>query len=191
MDNAVTISPGSNAQQPSLYVIDLRDSDLRRIPNDCVVSAGTTALSLTDSLAQGLEDTGLVMVRLPATDNDDSALEEAHIAIAKAVGELMRQNRAGDRVIRVRDEAPADNARGFLSNTAMKLHTDGWDAAGLMCLQPAHSGGESLFARARSVFDRIGELRPDLAPILLDDWDCDVRVLCDDPARPPLQSPLW
>ncbi|WP_338110896.1 TauD/TfdA family dioxygenase [Roseivivax marinus] len=132
------------------------------------------------------------MVRLPSENTNDTELKDAHISMAKALGQLMRQNTAGDRVIHVRDRAPADHetTRGFLSNSAMKLHTDGWDAAGLLCLQPAQNGGESLFARSQSVFERICELRPDIAPILLDDWYWDVRVLCDDASRPPLKSPI-
>lgn len=161
---------------------------------NCVGDEGEGAApSLSDSIIQGLEDTGLVLLRLPADDSDDAALENAHIAIGQGVGQLMHQNRAGDYVIGVRDVAPADaeSTRGFLSSSSMKLHTDGWDAAALMCLQPAHSGGESLFALSQSVCERIDELRPDLAPILFEQWDCDVRVLCDDPSRAPLSSPIF
>ena len=187
-EDVLEVSPGNNMYQPSLYILDLRCEPCRQLRGISLARAIIGNQRVSDIVSQGLADAGLVLVRLPADQIANEALDETHIAIGKDLGQLMRQNRAGSRLVKVRDTTPSDTeaTRGFLSNTAMKLHTDGWDAAGLLCLRPAHIGGDSLFVRSQAIYDRLLALRPDLAASLMEDWDWDIRVLCEDEEREPL-----
>ncbi len=141
-----------------------------------------------------LVGSGLVRITgADLTSLHDRDLEALHIRIGRELGRLMPQTLAGGSVVRVEDERPTDpeSARGFRSNTAMKPHTDGWDAAGLMCLRPARRGGESVFVSSRRLLATAMRERPDLARLLLDVWDWDVRVLVGDPSHVPLRSPIF
>jgi hypothetical protein len=123
----------------------------------------------------------------------DRELEALHALLCTKLGRPMWQNSARDMVVRVEDVRPTDpeRARGFISNTSMRLHTDGWDCAGLMCLSQAETGGASLFASSEAVHAAIEAEAPDLLALYFEHWEWDVRVLTDDPKREPVLAPIF
>lgn len=123
----------------------------------------------------------------------DGQLEFLHILVCTKLGRPMWQNSTRDLLVRVEDVRPTDpeRARGFTSNASMRLHTDGWDCAGLMCLSPAETGGASLFASSEAVHAAIEAEAPELLALYFDPWEWDVRVLTDDPQHKPVLAPIF
>ncbi len=67
------------------------------------------------------------------------------------------------------------NVRGFQTNNELQFHNDGGDAFMLLCLQTAKSGGTSKLASVAALFNRVLELRPDLAEVLQQPFHFDTR----------------
>jgi hypothetical protein len=73
----------------------------------------------------------------------------------------------------VRDDGsdPDDpTVRRYRTRLAQPFHVDGSDVVGLLCLQPAKSGGLSQIASSVTVYDEIARRRPDLEPLLHEPW---------------------
>lgn len=141
-----------------------------------------------------LHGSGLVFITGDnLTELTDFELKLLHIRIGQHLGSLRRQNRMGDVIIDVKntDSKDQEATRGFLTNSSMKLHTDGWDAAGLMCLQQSEFGGQSQFMSSEDLFELIKIENPKLATRLAEDWYWDIRVLGDDETLSPIKSPIF
>lgn len=92
-----------------------------------------------------------------------------YVGLGLRMGTLASQNAAGDLLGHVRDtgENPNDPAvRRYRTRLEQPFHTDGADVIGLLCLQPARSGGRSLICSSVTVFNEILKRRADLAPLL-------------------------
>ena len=120
---------------------------------------------------------GFILVRgFPV---DDYAEEEAAFAywiIGLQMGHPVAQNRKGEVLGHVRDDGANPNEAAIrLYRTRVKLdfHTDGADIIGLLCLKRAKVGGLSRIASSVSVFNEVLRRRPDLVPLLFEDfyWD--------------------
>lgn len=86
----------------------------------------------------------------------------AHLGIARS------QNAKGHLLGHVRDmgKNPADaNVRIYQTTHRQTFHTDSTDVVGLMCLKPAHEGGDSLLASSVTVYNEISARYPELV-----DW---------------------
>lgn len=130
---------------------------------------------------------GFILVRgFPAEKypKDDAAF--AYWLIGLHMGRPVPQNRHGDILGHVRDDGADPNKFGIrLYRTRVKLdfHTDGADIIGLMCLRKAKSGGVSRIASSVSVFNEFVRRRPDLVPVLFEDfyWDREADALEGEP----------
>jgi hypothetical protein len=123
----------------------------------------------------------------------DALLRAMHFLVCMGLGRPMWQTRARDMIVLVEDKCQQDpeRARGFRSNTHMRMHTDGWDCAGLMCLSEPESGGANLFVSSQAVHDVIATEFPDFLRHLFELWDWDIRVYTDDSERRPIQAPIF
>ncbi|MCZ4536890.1 TauD/TfdA family dioxygenase [Gordonia terrae] len=65
---------------------------------------------------------------------------------------------------RGRDVRPED------TNEALKHHTDGSDLLMLLCVRQAEEGGNSFISSSARVVQEIARRRPDLLPVLLEDY---------------------
>jgi hypothetical protein len=66
---------------------------------------------------------------------------------------------------------PTDpNTRLYATKVEQDFHTDGADIIGLLCLRPAKTGGMSRIVSSVRVFNEIHAKRPDLAPLLFEEW---------------------
>ncbi len=79
------------------------------------------------------------------------------------LGQPVSQSVMGDRLGHVKDVAGKDpQARAYRNSTELRPHSDPGDILAFLCLHPAMSGGESLFASSHSVHEVMRAERPDL-----------------------------
>ena len=60
------------------------------------------------------------------------------------------------------------STRLYTTNRAQPFHTDSADIVGLMCLQPAKVGGSSSIVSSSSIYNKIVDMRSDLACVLME-----------------------
>jgi hypothetical protein len=130
---------------------------------------------------------GFILVRgFPADKYSQEEAAFAYWLIGLQMGQPVPQNRRGDLLGHVRDDGADPNQTGIrLYRTRVKLdfHTDGADIIGLLCLQTAKSGGLSRIASSITVFNEILRQRPDLVPVLFQNfyWDRKADALDGEP----------
>jgi len=102
----------------------------------------------------------------------------AFVGIGSHLGSLRSQNAAGDLIGNVRDQG-ADSAdpatRIYQTNERQTFHTDSADVVGLLCLNGAVRGGESLVVSVAAVYNEMLDLDPDLTAALFDTVATDRR----------------
>ena len=116
------------------------------------------------------EGRGLVLVRgFPMDRYSDDEIAMIYWGIGTHFGQAVSQSAKGDllgHVVDATDNGRKQNARGYLSPRELLLHTDPADIVGLMCLRPARSGGESIFASASSIHNEIRTRAPHALDVL-------------------------
>jgi hypothetical protein len=117
---------------------------------------------------------GVVLLRGVPTEGLEREVAVAlFTAMGEALGEPTAQTLDGELVTDIRDTGADRNdpdLRLYRTSAEQDFHTDGADVIGLMCLHPAESGGVSRVVSSVRVARRIGEARPDLAPLLFEPW---------------------
>lgn len=181
----LSIEPRHLVRVPAELVVQVRQD----LPDPERVSE--LAVCVRDKLLFG---PGLALLHGEALATlSDSQLESLHWSLCTAFGRPKWQNSRRELVVRVENTSPPDpdRARGYISNTRMLMHTDGWDCAGLMCLSPSMSGGASLLACSEDVHDVLSGEAPELLKLLFEPWDWDVRFITGDPGRAPVRAPIF
>lgn len=138
--------------------------------------------SLGKAIAAWREDIrhgrGFVLIKGVPTDRyTEAQVEIAYWAIGLHLGTPKPQNKSGDLLGHVRDTgelASNPNVRLYRTTKAQDFHCDGADIIGLLCLQPAKSGGISRIVSSVSVLNEATRRRPDLAPLLFQDFPFDL-----------------
>lgn len=129
----------------------------------------------SDELAEGR---GFVLVRgVPVSDLAANEVELLYFGLGLHLGVPVSQNTDGDLLGHVRDSGadPGDpGVRLYKTRAAQPFHTDGSDVVGLLCLQPAKSGGESTIVSSWAVYNAMRERRPDLAALLFEPFSFDL-----------------
>lgn len=124
-----------------------------------------------DGLAAGR---GFVLVRgVPVDDLGPDGAAMAYMVVGAPLGVPVSQNAAGDLLGHVRDDGsdPDDpTVRRYRTRLAQPFHVDGSDVVGLLCLQPAKSGGLSQIVSSVTVFQEVARRRPDLVALLQEPW---------------------
>ncbi len=107
---------------------------------------------------------GFVLVRgVPVDELGEAGAAIAYVALGVHLGVPVSQNAAGDLLGHVRDDGsdPDDpTVRRYRTRLAQPFHVDGSDVVGLLCLQPAKSGGLSQIVSSVTVSRRW----PDVVP---------------------------
>ncbi len=87
----------------------------------------------------------------------------AYCGVCSYLGDVVDQTSKRDRIIHVTDKGKpySGNSRGYHSNSMLPFHSDGAYLAGLLCLETAHSGGESLLASSVSAYNEIVRRYPE------------------------------
>lgn len=117
-----------------------------------------------------IEGPGVEVVRgLPVAEIGDGHATAVFAAIGSHLGSLRVQNAIGHRIGHVRNiGADADDpaVRIYQTDSRQTFHTDSADVVGLLCLETAQQGGESLLASAATVYNEMLDRDPDLAAVL-------------------------
>jgi hypothetical protein len=109
------------------------------------------------------------------------------------LGRAISQNTDGDLIGHVRDTGADPNAYGvrlYKTRAEQDFHTDGADIIGLFCLKAAKSGGISRIVSSVSIFNRMLEERPDLVPVLFENFPFDTQGQHKPGAKPWFDLPL-
>lgn len=113
---------------------------------------------------------GFVLVRgLPVGKVDDRLVRAMFWGIGLHLGRPISQNAYGDVLGDVRNEGVkmgSGSVRGYRTNEALRFHTDRCDIVGLLCLQPAMSGGTSSIVSSTAIYNEIARTHPEyLGPL--------------------------
>jgi len=117
---------------------------------------------------------GVLLVRgVPVEDLTGQECRDVFSLLGSHLGDPVGQNRDGDLLTDIRDVGndPSDpDVRLYTTAAEQDFHTDGADLIGLLCLRTAKSGGINRVVSSVTVYDEIVAARPDLAPLLEQDW---------------------
>ena len=119
-----------------------------------------------------------VLRGLPADTYDKELSAAIFCGIGAHLGSARSQNAAGHILGHVRDtgaDLRDQNTRIYQTNARQSFHTDSADVVGLLCLNEAKEGGDSLLVSAETIFNEMAESRPDLLALLFDPLATDRR----------------
>ena len=166
------------------WIIELTEKEIRELRDAVSLSqavpiAEMTACSFTlPSLASRIRELrnelihgrGFGVLRgLPVYEWDRESLARAYYGIGCHLGVPVSQNAQGHLLGHVYDLGldPMDPVnRVYQTNYRQLFHTDSTDIVGLLCLQPARSGGQSSICSSSTIYYEIAERRPDLLKVL-------------------------
>lgn len=145
---------------------------------------------LRDKLLHGV---GVEVLRgLPINKYSQEFAATIFCGIGAHLGSARSQNAQGHILGHVRDvgaDANDPNTRIYQTSERQTFHTDSADVVGLLCIREAQEGGKSLLVSAVSIYNRMHELRPDLAVLLFDPIATDRRGEVPDGANPFMEIP--
>lgn len=120
---------------------------------------------------------GFVLIRgLPVGRYDRETVSRMYYGIGTRFGDAVPQNAAGHLLGHVKDigqDPHNPEHRVYATNYRHLFHTDSCDIVGLLCLNPAKSGGQSAIASSTSLYNHIARTRPDLARVLAEPFHVD------------------
>lgn len=139
----------------------------------------TLAPKLDELRRRLIDGRGFELVRgFPTAEFDDEECGEVFVGLGSHLGTARSQNAAGDLLGHVRDvglDAADPNVRIYQTNRRQTFHTDSADVVGLMCLQTAISGGESLLVSAGAIYNEMLDRDRALAATLFEPIATDRR----------------
>ncbi len=129
---------------------------------------------LRDVRSELLHGRGIAVLRgLPVARMGRDWSATAYLGLGVHIGKPNSQNAFGHLLGHVRDfgrDYEDPNYRGYQSAATIEFHCDHSDFVGLLCMQPAKSGGESRVASAVTLYNRMVAARPDLVEALMGDF---------------------
>ena len=149
---------------------------------------------LTDLKAKLLKGVGVELVRgLPVESYSKEFVATIFCGIGAHLGSARSQNAQGHILGHVRDvglDAGDVGTRIYQTSVRQTFHTDSTDVVGLLCLQAARSGGESLLVSAETLYNQMQQQRPDLVPLLFDVVATDRRGEVPEGEKPYFEIPV-
>jgi hypothetical protein len=94
------------------------------------------------------------------------------------MGRAISQNTDGDLIGHVRDTGADPHEHGvrlYKTRAEQDFHTDGADVIGLFCIAKAKTGGTSRIASSPAIFNRMLRERPELVPVLFENFPFDTQ----------------
>ncbi|MFY0311914.1 TauD/TfdA family dioxygenase [Leisingera sp. D0M16] len=132
--------------------------------------------ALKDKLLHGI---GFEVLRgLPVAGYSQEMAAAIFCGVGAHLGSARSQNAAGHILGHVRDigaDANDPNTRIYQTHARQTFHTDSADVVGLLCLQAAKEGGDSLLVSAEAIYNRMRAECPDLLARLFDPIATDRR----------------
>lgn len=115
---------------------------------------------------------GFELIRgFPAHELPERQSAAAFAGVGAHVGSLRSQNAQGDLLGHVRNvglDAQDPNVRIYQTNERQTFHTDSADVVGLLCLETAADGGESLLVSVATIYNEMLDRAPELAALLFE-----------------------
>jgi Taurine catabolism dioxygenase TauD, TfdA family len=116
------------------------------------------------------------------------------VGIGAHLGSARSQNAEGHLLGHVRDlgkDSRDPNTRIYQTSERQTFHTDSADVVGLLCLNEAREGGDSLLVSAVTIYNEIRRTRPDLLPCLFDAIATDRRGEVPPGQKPYFRIPVF
>jgi hypothetical protein len=155
----------------------------------------TLSPRLTRILDEVLDGRGFVLLRgLPVERWGPRMSAVAFLGLGLHWGRLRSQNRHGHLLGHVKDLGLTSQdpiVRIYQTKERQHYHTDSCDVVGLLCLQPAKSGGLSSLVSSVTIFNEMRARRPDLARVLFDPIETDRRGEVPTGQKPYFSIPVF
>ena len=137
---------------------------------------------------------GFILIKgFPVAAHSEADCAGVYWGIGLHMGKAISQNTDGDLLGHVRDTGADPKAYGvrlYKTRAEQDFHTDGADIIGLFCLKPAKSGGVSQIVSSPAIFNRMLKERPDLAPVLFENFPFDTQGQHAPGGKPWFDMPL-
>jgi len=138
---------------------------------------------------------GMEVIRgLPVTNYSKEFTACIFCGIGAHIGSARSQNAAGHILGHVRDQGLSSsdpNTRIYQTAERQSFHTDSADVVGLLCLNSAQSGGDSLLVSALSIYNEMRKVRPDLLELLFEPIATDRRGEVPEGENPYMDIPVF
>ena len=138
---------------------------------------------------------GFVLLRrLPVERWSKRKTAIAYFGLGAHLGSARSQNAQGHVLGHVKDlglSTSDPNVRIYQTSERQGYHTDSCDVVGLLCLQPAKSGGLSSLVSSVTIFNEMRRRRPDLVPCLFEPIETDRRGEVPEGQKPYFQIPVF
>ncbi len=148
--------------------------------------------ALRQTLIQGR---GFSLIKgLPISRYTEREIITIFFGIGTQLGNARSQNAQGHVLGHVRNlglDSSDPKVRIYQTKERQTFHTDSCDVVGLLCLQPAKSGGRSLLVSADTVYQEMYKYRPDLLSLLLAPIATDRRGEVPEGMLPYLLIPVF
>lgn len=155
-------------------------------------SLGLKLKALRQELIQGK---GFVLIKgLPLSRYTEREIITIFFGLGTHLGKARSQNAQGHVLGHVRNlglDSSDPKVRIYQTKERQTFHTDSCDVVGLLCLQPAKSGGRSLLVSADTVYKEMYKRRPDLLSLLLAPIATDRRGEVPEGMLPYLLIPIF
>jgi Taurine catabolism dioxygenase TauD, TfdA family len=146
-------------------------------------------------LDEVLDGRGFVLLRgLPVRDWGRRKSALSFLGLGLHWGNLRAQNRHGHLLGHVKDmgfSSRDPQVRIYQTSERQNYHTDSADIVGLLCLQPAKSGGQSSLVSSTTIFNEMRHRRPDLARVLFEPIETDRRGEVPEGKKPYFSIPVF
>lgn len=129
----------------------------------------------------------------PGSDVSEQQSAAVFAGIGAHLGSARSQNAAGDRLGHVRNvgaDSRDPKVRIYQTNDRQTFHTDSCDVVGLLCLEPAATGGESLLVSVASIYNEMLDRAPALAAVLFEPIATDRRGEVPNGCEPYTSIPM-
>ncbi|HEY7978441.1 MAG TPA: TauD/TfdA family dioxygenase [Rhizomicrobium sp.] len=137
---------------------------------------------------------GFILIRgFPVAQHTDEECADVYWGIGLYLGRAISQNTDGDLLGHIRDTGADPNQYGvrlYKTRAEQDFHTDGADVIGLFCLKAAKSGGVSRIASSPAIYNAMLAQRPDLAPVLFENFPFDTQGQHPPGGKPWFDMPL-
>lgn len=159
---------GADIESDRSWIWELSETEVDQLLNRRFDS---TLLDRSEQLRiELISGRGFELIRgLPVDDLDEHEAGRVFTAFGELIGRPRSQNAAGDLLGNVRNvgaDVNDPNVRIYQTDQRQTFHTDSTDVVGLLCLETAASGGESLLVSAATIYNRMRNQAPDLAALL-------------------------
>lgn len=119
------------------------------------------------------EKYGLILIKgIPVEHQTPRDVQLIYAGLAGHIGRLRPQTVFGEITQDIRDvgQAPLKERRGSKHNRPLSFHTDPCDVISLLCIKPAHAGGEGLFVSSLAIHNALLKAAPEHVRTLYQDF---------------------